>query len=64
MPNDRFSFFEAYKNTILSFINNSEAIPNLIDDFLDCSSDLTDRLRATDIQFQQLDVYGAVAFYE
>lgn len=59
-----FSFFEAYKNTILSFINNSEAIPNLIDDFLDCSSDLTDRLRATDIQFQQLDVYGAVAFYE
>lgn len=59
-----FSFFEAYKNTILNFINDSDAIPDLIDDFLDGSSDLTDRLRATDIQFQQLDVYGAVAFYE
>ncbi|WP_301430215.1 CHAT domain-containing protein [Acinetobacter baumannii] len=59
-----FFFFEAYKNTILNFIHNSEAIPNFIDDFLDSSSDLTDRLRATDIQFQQLDVYGAVAFYE
>lgn len=58
------SFFEAYKSTISSFINESHLIPDLIESFIGHSCELTDRLNATNIDYSALSAFGAVSFYE